>query len=134
MCTEAYGPRPHVAWASCALPHHLDPWRPREVACRPMVGPCPSLERGVHIAAHRVLGDRAPRMEPTAGREVYGAREIAGDGHGVRAPARDEPGDGAYERLRVGVPRVREQLLGGRRFDDAPEVHDGDPLARVAHD
>ena len=38
------------------------------------------------------------------------------------------------QRVRVRVPRAREELVGRRDLDDLAEVHDGDPVAHVADD
>ena len=37
------------------------------------------------------------------------------------------------QRLRVGVARVREQLIGRRGLDDAAEIHHGDAVGDVLH-
>ena len=103
-----------------------------EVARGPVVGAV-ILEHRVDLGADR-LRDRAARAEAAARRRVDRARHVAGQddavalaaGHGLRV--RGE------ERNRVRVQRPREELVGRRDLDDAPEVHHGDAVGDVADD
>ena len=91
-----------------------------------------------------LLDDRAQVARlPAAGRGRLGAagveraaqRRVGGVGDlAARQVAGDHPlgvgiGDRLQQRLRVGVARVAEDLLGGADLHDPPEVHDRDPVA-----
>ncbi len=45
---------------------------------------------------------------------------------------RDRLGDRLDERLRVGMQGVVDDVVGTPYFDDAPKVHDGNPVGKIA--
>ena len=97
----------------------------------------------------RVLGGRpgsAPARSRRPGRsgsaDGTGSRTAVRSGCPGRRPRPPPPrcgrapaaGTAFSSALGVRVPRVGEQLGGRRRLDDPAQVHDGDPVADVAHD
>src|SRR5262245_25407159 len=98
--------------------------------------------RGVCIAVDRqlrpltlanALGMGAARVEMAAGRWRQRTGRVAGQ-DAPRPTFRREHGNGREQGLRVGMAWLREDRLGGRALDDAPEVHDGDTRGNVLHD
>src|SRR6266566_4509671 len=92
------------------------------------------LERGFDLRAD-LLGDRAPRVEPTGRRWVDGRRDLAleKDWRALGLQVRVRDGDRALQNLRVGVQRPLPDYSARPNLDDLAEVHDGDTVADVAH-
>lgn len=96
----------------------------------------------VPAAGQRGLGQALIGGEGAAGPEaaalgrVDGAGRLARELDGVVGvlEGRVGHGDGVDERLRVRVPRVRHDLLGGPLLHDPAQVHDADPVGHVLHD
>ena len=80
-----------------------------------------------------VIGMRAARMEGAAGGRRQRVRNFAGDGRALAA-AHLQVRNGIQQHARVGVFRPREQILGIRDLDQAPQVHDSDPVGDVRDD
>src|ERR1700737_2617389 len=78
------------------------------------------------------LGVGAPWMELAAVGDLPGRRHRPGDGN--EATRRADPRDGRDQAPRVRVTRTLEDVSGARLLDDLAGVHDGDPLAHLAHD
>src|SRR5215212_8129423 len=80
-----------------------------------------------------LLGQRASGVEPATARDSDRAGRVTRYGSCGRRPPWDYPRDGPEQTLRVRMAGVREELLRGRRLDDAPQVHHGDAVAHVAN-
>src|SRR5215472_16017291 len=72
-------------------------------------------------------------MEVAAGRRRKRRRNLALDRSELPL-ARLDLADFSEQRLRVGMVRRGEYVGGRTRFDDAPEIHDDDPVADVLDD
>ena len=105
-----------------------------EVARGPVAG-AHLQQRRVFDVAEAVSGRRAARVEVTAARRLDRAGHVAGEHD--RTPQffgrRVGDGHGREQGLRVRVHRSLVELRVLRELDDAAEVHDGDPVADVAH-
>ncbi len=91
--------------------------------------------RGFAGAGERRLRGAAALLDQRAavGERAAGAGEFTGGGRGAGdrdewSAAAVEPGDGADQAERVGVPGGGVQLVDGSGLDDPPGVHDGDPV------
>ena len=80
---------------------------------------------------HRV---RATGMEAAARGRVRRARDAAAQADAPAPPFRVRHRRRGEQRLRVGVPGVREYVGGGAFLDDPAEVEDGDALAGLGHE
>src|SRR5262245_10435898 len=98
--------------------------------------------RGVCIAVDRqlwphtfanILGMGAARVEMATQRRRQWTGRVTGQ-DAPRPAFRREHRHGREQGLRVGMARLREDGLGRRALDDAPEVHDGDARGDVLHD
>ena len=77
----------------------------------------------------RAVGDlRAARVEAAAARDAGRVGDLAGEHDRLELL---DLGDDGQQRLRVGVPRAAQHLLGGAALDDAAEVHHRDPVGDV---
>jgi hypothetical protein len=89
--------------------------------------------RSVNIA-DALLRDRAPGVEVAAGRWIDGGGDFALQNGPIPGPVRIGNRDRRQQGLGVGMERVRIQSLPFGDLDDAPEVHDRNPVADVLDD
>src|SRR5688500_15664137 len=80
--------------------------------------------------------DRAARVEDTAPRRPQGARHVTGkdDAFALSLQRRVRDRYCGEQRLRVWVQWVVVDLVAVGKLHQLAEVHDGDPVADVAHD
>src|ERR1700733_4246888 len=81
-----------------------------------------------------VEGEGASGAEAAARRNVNGVRRLALQqiGLGLVGLLFDHR-NRAEQLSRIGVPGIEERRLVRRKFDDAPEIHDGDAIAYTSH-
>src|SRR5438094_779885 len=102
------------------------------MTAREVVGGDLLLYRGLLPAdGLRIL---APGMEMTTRRGIRRIRYFALEDDPIGAKARIRYGDRRQEGLGIGVLRRREQVFGGRGFDNPADVHYRDPVADVLDD
>src|SRR2546423_8452416 len=77
--------------------------------------------------------NRAARAEVTSRRRVGRARDLTLQHRLLALDGWVRDRNHRDQRLRVGVPRGAQQLLGGRELYDLAQVHDGDPIAHLLH-
>src|SRR5881409_921076 len=73
-------------------------------------------------------GHGASRMESASGRDVRGIRSFALQYDALPPSVRVGDRHDGHERLRVGVPRILDQLSRRPFLDDLPQVHDPDAV------
>jgi hypothetical protein len=90
----------------------------------------PVEERNSRAAFFILVGVRASRIEGTTSFEALRVGDFAGQ----REPAAgtSDSGHGIQQRACIGVKRMAVQILGRRKFDDSPHVHDGHPVAHLS--
>ena len=80
------------------------------------------------------LGVAAARMEGTAGRRRRSARDLALEDDGFVLRGRIRPRDRGQQSLRIRMPWTCEEGFGRREFDDATDIHHGEPIGDVLDD
>src|SRR2546422_6647259 len=73
-------------------------------------------------------GDGASRMESASGRDIRGIRSLALQDDALPTSVRVGDRHDGHERLRVGVPRILDQLSRRPFLDDLAQVHDPDAV------
>ncbi len=81
-----------------------------------------------------ILREGTARVELTARRRVYRARNFALKLGRRFFRIRVEVGNSREQRLGIGMERRRKQFFGRRDLDDLAEIHDRNMVARVRHD
>ena len=79
-------------------------------------------------------GQRGWKTQPLGGLSGLGSSPLMMERGRVRSITGSGIGRGGQQRLRVGMLRIGEQLVGRRIFDDAAEIHDRDLARDVPHD
>jgi len=95
-----------------------------------MAGPGLRLRRRLVPAAR--LRERAARVEMAAGRRVDGAGHVAFEQRARARHGRIGDRDRRQQGLRIGVAWTRVEVGLVRDLDDAPEIHDRDPVGARA--
>ena len=104
------------------------------VAARHLAEDRPFLDASFGVAESRP--QPASGVEVAAGRRVRRARHVTGQDDPLAAALDDRVRDRHCRQQgdRVGMERAIVQIDGGRRFDEAAQVHNGYPVADVADD